>query len=30
MLQEKTKEFNPNWPHNPDHPYRILIIDFSG
>ena len=22
--------YNPNWPHNPDHPYRILIIGGSG
>ena len=22
--------YNPNWPHNPDHPYRILIIGCSG
>ena len=21
---------NPNWPHIPDHPYRILIIASSG
>ena len=21
---------NPNWPHIPDHPYRILIIRGSG
>ena len=21
---------NPNWPHIPDHPYRILIIKGSG
>ena len=21
---------NPNWPYNPDHPYRILIIGGSG
>ena len=21
---------NPNWPYNPDHPYRILIIVVSG
>ena len=27
MLQEKTKEHNPNWPEIPDSPYRILIIE---
>ena len=21
---------NPNWPYNPDHPYRIFIIGGSG
>ena len=29
MLQEKTKEHNPNWPEIPDNPYRILIIEGS-
>ena len=24
---EKKKEHNLNWPHIPDHPYRILIIN---
>ena len=23
-------EYNPEWPHIPDHPYRILIIGSSG
>ena len=23
-------EYNPKWPHIPDHPYRILIIGSSG
>ena len=27
---ENIKEQNPNWPHIPDHPSRILIIDSSG
>ena len=26
VIKEKTKEYNPNWPEIPDHPYRILII----
>ena len=24
------KEYNPKWPENPDHPYRILIVGGSG
>ena len=28
-IENKT-EHNPNWPHIPDHPYRILIIGGSG
>ena len=24
------KEYNPNWPQIPDHPYRKLIIGGSG
>ena len=24
------QEHNPNWPENPDHPYRILIVGGSG
>ena len=27
--ENKTKP-NKNWPYNPDHPYRILIIGGSG
>ena len=27
--ENKTKH-NPNWPHIPDHPYRILIMRGSG
>ena len=27
---ENKKEHNLNWPHIPDHPYRILIIGVSG
>ena len=27
---ENRKEHNPNWPHNPDYPYRILILGGSG
>ena len=24
--KENIKEFNPNWPQIPDHPYKLLII----
>ena len=27
---ENRKEHNSNWPHNPDYPYRILILGDSG
>ena len=27
---ESKKEYNPNWPNIPDHPYSILIIGGSG
>ena len=30
VTKESIKEHNPNWPHIPDHPYRILIIGDSG
>ena len=30
VTKENMKERNPNWPHIPDHPYRILIIGQSG
>ena len=30
VTKENIKEHNPNWPHTPDHPYRILIIGGSG
>ena len=30
VIKEETKEYNPNWPEIPDHPYRILIIGGSG
>lgn len=26
MLQIIKKEHNSNWPHFPDHPYKILMI----
>ena len=26
VIKEETKKDNLNWPQNPDHPYRILII----
>ena len=29
-VSENKTEHNPNWPHTPDHPYRILIIGGSG
>ena len=27
---ENKMQHNSNWPYNPDHPYRILIIGGSG
>ena len=27
---KKAKEYNPNWPEVPDHPYRILIRFLQG
>ena len=27
--KETIKEYNPNWPQIPDHPYRILVIGGS-
>ena len=27
---ENNKNHNEKWPHIPDHPYRIIIIDGSG
>ena len=30
FVKENIKEHNPNCPHIPDHPYRILIIGGSG
>ena len=30
VTKENMKERNPNWPHIPDHPCRILIIGHSG
>ena len=30
VTKENMKECNPNWPHIPDHLYRILIIGQSG
>ena len=29
-IKKNIEEHNPNWPHIPDHPYRILIIGGSG
>ena len=30
VTKEKIKEYNPNWPQIPDHPFIILIIGGSG
>ena len=30
ITNENNKEHNQKWPYIPDHPYRILIIDYSG
>ena len=30
IINENNKENNENWPHIPDHLYRILIISCSG
>ena len=30
VIKENIKEYDPNWPRIPDHPYRILIIGGSG
>ena len=30
VTKENIKEYNPNWPQIPDHPYRILIVGGSG
>ena len=30
VTKESIKEYNPNLPQIPDHPYRILIIRGSG
>ena len=29
ILEKKTKEYNPNEPEIPDHPYRILTVGGS-
>ena len=29
IINENNEEHNKKWPHIPDHPYRILIIDGS-
>ena len=26
VTKEQAKQYNPNWPQNPDYSYRILII----
>ena len=30
VTKENKKESNPNWLGIPDHPYRILIVGYSG
>ena len=30
LINEETKEHNPNWPQIPDHPYRISITGGPG
>ena len=30
VVKENIKEYNPDWPQIPDHPYRILLIGGSG
>ena len=30
IMQMKIKQNNLEWPHIPDHPYRILIVGGSG
>ena len=30
QMEKKPTKHNPNWPYNPDHLYRILIIGGSG
>ena len=29
VTKDHIKQYNPNWPQNPDYPYRILIIGGS-
>ena len=30
VTKENIKEHNPNWPQNPNHPYKMLIVGGSG
>ena len=30
ITNENNKKHNAKWPYIPDHPYRILIIGYSG
>ena len=30
ITNENNKKHNEKWPYIPDHPYRIIIIGFSG
>ena len=29
-VNENKTEHNKNWPYIPDHPYRILLVGYSG
>ena len=29
-VNENETDYSKNWPHTPDHPYRILVIGGSG
>ena len=30
ITKEDIKEYNPNWPESPHHPYKIFIVFESG
>ena len=30
VTKENIKEHNPNWPQNPNHQYKMLIVGGSG
>ena len=29
VTKENINKYNPNWPQNPDHPYKILTVGGS-